>query len=183
MHGTLSTVQVDPQIEASGLLDGLDGQARAERAELVAWMLGKGFTVEHLRGAFSPMLLAARRLIGDDASYVSTREIAEMTGMDVELVRRALRAFGLPNVDDPDEQVYLRADGAALMHTARFLEMGFDPEDLLQATRILSEGLSNAAEVMRYAALAAVLRPGATELEIARGTEKVVSEAARCSGP
>ncbi|BBZ03292.1 adenylate/guanylate cyclase domain-containing protein [Mycolicibacterium chitae] len=183
MHGTLSTVQVDPRIEASGLLDGLDGSARAERAELISWMLTEGFSVEHLRGSFSPMLLASRRLIGDDATYVSIRQIAEQTGMEIDLVRRALRAFGLPNVDDPDEQVYLRADGAALMHTARFLEMGFDAEDLLHATRILSEGLSNAAEVMRYAALAAVLKPGATELDIARGTEQVVSQAAPLLGP
>ena len=32
-------VEVDPDIASSGLLDGLEGEERAERAELVAWLL------------------------------------------------------------------------------------------------------------------------------------------------
>ena len=36
-------------IEAAGLLDGLEGVARAERAELIEWLLAEGFTLEHIR--------------------------------------------------------------------------------------------------------------------------------------
>jgi adenylate cyclase len=39
-------VAEDVDIDASGLLDGLEGQARTERAELVEWLLGRGFTVD-----------------------------------------------------------------------------------------------------------------------------------------
>ena len=125
-------MEVDPDIESSGLLDGLEEKERAERAELVAWLLEKGFTVEEIQGSFAPMLLASRRLIGDDGTYVSTRDIAEQAGVDIDMVRRIQRAIGLPTDDDPDEAVYLRADGEAVLHTAKFLKLGFDADQLLQ---------------------------------------------------
>ncbi len=176
-------MDVDPGIEAAGLLDGLTDEARTERAELVSWLIDKGITVEQIHGATSPMLLASRRLIGDDGTYVSTRDIADKTGMDIELVQRVQRAVGLPTVDDPDAAVYLRSDGEAVAHIGRFIDLGFDAEQLLQVTRTLAEGLSNAAESMRYAALANVLQPGASELDIARGSEHIVAAAAPLLGP
>ena len=96
-------------IEASGLLDGLEGKARAERAELIPWLLEHGVTVEQIRNAIMPALLASRRLLGDDGTYVSARETSEKTGIDLELLQRIQRAMGLPSVDDPDAPVYLRA--------------------------------------------------------------------------
>ena len=176
-------MQVDPKIEASGVLDGLSGRERAERIELVQWLLDKGITLEQIRHAISPMLLASRRLIGDDGTYLSTRQIAEKTGMDLDLVRRAQRAVGLPTVDDPDDAVYLRADGEAIVHTAKFIDLGFEPDQLLQITRTLAEGLASTAETMRYAALARILRPGSTELDIAKASEAVVAAAAPLLGP
>ena len=54
----------DVDLDASGLLDGLDGQARQDRAELLTWLLERGFTVEQIRGSVTPILLAANRIIG-----------------------------------------------------------------------------------------------------------------------
>ena len=73
-------------IEASGLLDGLDGVAREERAELLEWLLSEGFSVEHIRAEFAPMLMPAGRVVGDDGVYVSARQICEDTGIDLELL-------------------------------------------------------------------------------------------------
>ena len=179
----MTPVEAEPDIEASGLLDGLEGAERTQRAELVAWLLEKGFTVEEIRGSFSPMLLASRRLIGDDGTYVSTRDMAEQAGIDIDLVQRVQRAIGLPTVEDPDEAVFLRADGGAVVHAAMFLKLGIDADQLLQVTRTLAEGLSNSAEMMRYTALATVIEPGATELEAAKGSELVVAAAAPLLGP
>jgi adenylate cyclase len=176
-------VDVEPDVESGGLLDGLDGAERAERAELIAWLLGKGFTVEEIQGSLSPMLLASRRLVGDDGRYVSTRDIAEQAGIDIDVVRRVQRAVGLSDVDDPDDRVYLRADGDAVVNTAKFLELGIDIEQLLQVSRTLAEGLSGAAEMMRYAALATVMHPGVTELDAAKGAELVVAAGAPWLGP
>jgi adenylate cyclase len=176
-------VAEDFNLEASGLLDGLEGQARAERAELIPWLLERGITVDQIRGAVAPMLLAARRLIGDDGTYVSDRETSQKTGIDLELLQRLQRAMGLPRVDDPDAAVHLRADAEAAAYAQKFVAMGIDPDQIVQITRMLAEGLSRAAEVMRYASLSANLIPGATELDVATGAEAILREAAPVLGP
>lgn len=170
-------------IEGSGLLDGLEGSARAERAELVEWLLGQGLTVDEIRDASAPMVLAGRRFIGGDGVYVSARETSEKFGIDLELLQRVQRAMGLPRVDDPDAAVHLRADAETAAHAQRFIDLGLSPEQIVVAVRQLSEGLSRSAEVMRQVALAAVLKPGATELEIAKGSEALVRQIAPLLGP
>ena len=176
-------VAEDFDIEASGLLDGLEGKARDERAELIPWLLERGITVEQIRGAFVPALLAARKILGDDGTYVSARETSEKTGIDLDVLQRIQRAMGLPTVDDPDAAVHLRADAEAAAFAQKFIELGIDPDQIVQITRMLAEGLSRAAEVMRYAALASVLDPTATELGIAKNSEALLSEVAPMLGP
>ena len=73
-------------IEASGLLDGLDSDARAERAELIEWLLRDGFSVERIKDEVAPMLLPAGRYVGDDGVRASARQICEETGIDLELL-------------------------------------------------------------------------------------------------
>jgi adenylate cyclase len=164
-------------IDASGLLDGLDGAARAERAELISWLLADGITVDRIRNAFMPTLLPARRVLGDDGTYVSARETSEKTGIAVDLLLRIQRAMGLPTVDDPDADVYLRADAEAAAFAQHFIEMGIEPDQIVKITRILADGLSRAAEAMRYAGLASVLDPSASELDIAKNGEAVMRAA------
>ena len=170
-------------LESSGLLDGLTGRTRVERAELIPWLLDQGVTVEQIREAFAPMRLSARQVLGDDGTYVSARQISEEVGLDLDQLNRFHRASGLPQVDDPDAPVFMRPDGDTAAHIKRFLELGIDPEQLLTVVRVLAEGLSNAAEVMRSAALGPVLYPGVTELEIAKGSQALVSMAAPLLGP
>jgi len=173
---------VDPDIPAE-LLGDLEGSARAERAELIKWLMRHGFTVEQIRGAVAPMLLPAGRLMGDDGTYMSAREISETYGIDLDLLQRMQRALGLPTVDDPDRAVYLRADADAAVSGQRFIDIGLDAEQVITIARVLSEGLSHAAEVMRYSALAAVLQPGLTELQVAQASEAIVRQIAPLLGP
>ena len=173
----------DFDLEESGLLDGLEGTARAERAELIPWLLERGVSIEQIRSSSAPMLLASRRVIGDDGEYVSAREAADKHGVDLQLLQRIHRAMGLPRVEDADAAVYLRADAEAAKFTRDFIEAGIDPEQLVQITFLLGDGLSRAAEAMRYAALAAVIRPGATELEVAKESESLVAGIAPLLGP
>jgi adenylate cyclase len=173
---------VDPDIPAE-LLNGLEGSARAERAELIEWLLEQGITADEIRGTPTPMLLASRRLMGDDGTYVSTREISETAGIELGLLQRVQRAIGLARVDDPDAAVHLRADGAAAGHAKQFIELGISPDQVLQVVRILAEGLSHAAEVMRYTALATILQPGASEVEIAKASQALVTRIVPLLGP
>jgi adenylate cyclase len=171
----------EPEIEK--LLDGLEGSARAERAELVAWLSEQGITAEEIRASPVPMLVASRRLIGDDGDYVSTREISETTGIDLELLQRVQRAIGLVRVDDPDAAVHLRADGAAAAHAKEFMELGIRPDEVVQVVRVLAEGLSHAAEVMRSTALSTILQPGASELHTAQASHALVARITPLLGP
>ncbi|OBB80131.1 cyclase [Mycobacterium colombiense] len=165
------------------LLEGLEGNARTERAELVTWLLEQGITIEEIRTTNPPLLLATRHLIGDDGTYVSTREISETHGIDLGLLQRVQRAIGLVRVDDPDAVVHMRADGEAAAFSQRFVELGLDPEQVVLVVRVLAEGLSRAAEVMRYTALSAIMRPGNSELEIAKASKALVGKIAPMLGP
>ncbi|HEU0191360.1 MAG TPA: adenylate/guanylate cyclase domain-containing protein [Mycobacterium sp.] len=169
--------------EIDELLEGLQGSARDERAELVGWLLGQGFTVDQIRGTTAPMMLAAARVIDDNHDYVSARDIAESYGVDLELLRRVQRANGLARFDDPDAPVHLRTDSDIAAHMKLFLDAGLDPDDIVAVTRIMAEGLSHAAGVMRSASLAAALAPGGTELEIAQRSQALVSRLAPLLGP
>ncbi len=172
---------LDPKAE--NLLDGLEGDARAERAELIQWLFEQGITADEIRSAPVPMLVASRRLMGDNGDYVSTRQISEEEGIDLELLQRVQRAIGLVRVDDPDAAVHLRADGAAASHAKEFLELGVHPDQVVQVVRVLAEGLSHAAEVMRYTALSTILRPEARELETAKASQELVTRIAPLLGP
>lgn len=155
----------------------------AERAELIDWLAGQGFTAEEIESSFSPMLLPARRVLGDEGRYVSARQISEQVGLELEQLIRFQRAAGLPQVDDPDAPVFMKRDGDAAVHIKRFLDLGIPDDLMLTVVRVLAQGLANATAVMNVAALAAVLQPGASELQIAQGTQALVSAAAPQLGP
>jgi adenylate cyclase len=165
------------------LLEGLEGTARTERTELVEWLLEQGISADEIRAANPPLLLATRHLMGDDGTYVSAREISERYNVDLELLQRIQRAIGLVRVDDPDAVVHMRADGEAAAHAQRFVDLGLDPDKMVLAVRVLAEGLSRAAEVMRYTALSAIMSPGASELQIAQASKALVSQIAPLLGP
>ncbi|MGD9620091.1 MAG: adenylate/guanylate cyclase domain-containing protein [Mycolicibacterium sp.] len=169
-------------VEASGLLDDLAGDARVQRAELIGWLLEQGISVEQIRRSLAPTALPSRRVLGDDGTYVSAREISERTGIGLEVLARVFTAVGLAPVDDPDAPVYMRADGEAAHHIQRFIELGMDRERLLVTVRALADGLSLVAEMMRYTGLTTVTRPGVTELEFAKGNLALTSAAAPLLG-
>ncbi|WP_246240871.1 adenylate/guanylate cyclase domain-containing protein [Mycolicibacterium madagascariense] len=173
----------DVDIEATGLLDGLEGEARAQRAELIPWLMERGFTVDDIRNSVQPMLLASRRFFGEDGEYLSARQISEQTGLELDVLERVQRASGLPRVDDPDAKVYLKTDGEAAAYAKKFLDLGFTPDQIVLVVQVLAEGLTRATEVMRYTALAATMEPGSTELDIAQRTETLLGSAAPLLGP
>ena len=173
----------EPPLHIDDLLVGLEGAARAERAELIAWLLDSGFTLADVDGAGPPILLASRHLLGDDGSYVSTRQISEHYGIDLKLLQRMQRAIGLARVDDPDAVVHMRVDGEVAAHVQRLVALGLRPDDLVFVARVLAEGLAHTAEVMRYAVLAAIMQPGATELQLAQGIAALVGQVVPLLGP
>lgn len=169
--------------EVDGLLRGLTGRARTERAELVEWLLARGFGIDQIRSSVVPTLLPANRVIGDDGSRVSVRELAARTGVDEELLRRLHRAVGLARTVDADAAPQSRADAESVLRAAGLVDLGFDADALVAIVRDLVEGFERAAETMRKAALKAVLRPGATEAELAGAFEELAVRIAPVLGP
>jgi adenylate cyclase len=173
----------DVDLDASGLLDGLDGHARQERAELIAWLLDRGFSVENIRSALSPMLLPANRIIGDDGTVVSAQELSESSGLSVELLQRLHRAVGLARVDDPTLAVLPRADAESVLPAAELMKTGFTADEMVQILRLLMDGLTHAAVVMRQTALSHLLQPGTSELELALAAEALTDHTDPLLGP
>lgn len=151
--------------------------------ELIGWLLDTGFDLAQIRATSVPMGLPAYRALGDDGTYVSARVISDSTGIDLELLQRLQRAIGLPRVEDPDEAVQLRMDGESIVHAKAFVDLGFDPDQVVAIVRVLAEGLHRTAEMIRHAALEAVLTPGATELQLAKAFEVLARQVAPLLGP
>jgi adenylate cyclase len=122
-------------------------------------------------------------VLGDDGVYVSAREICEANGVELQLLQRLQRAIGLPRIEDPDAAILPRADGEAAARAKFFLDLGFDPDDTVAVMRVVMESLGHAAAIMREAALKTLLRPGATEIELAQASEQVALRAAPTIGP
>lgn len=165
------------------LLDGLEGDARAERAELIPWLLERGITAEQIRDSYAPLLLASRRVLGDDGTLVSAREISESAGIDLALLGRIQRAVGLPLSEDPDARVHPKVDGEIASYIRKFADIGFDEDRIVEVVRVIADGLSKAAEAMRYTALLAMMSAGASELDIAKGSEAMLMQVEPLFGP
>jgi adenylate cyclase len=170
-------------LEALGLLDDLQGRARQERAELIRWLLARGFNVDQIRGTYSPMLLPAERMIGDDGTLVSPREVSESSGVSLELLQQLHRAAGLVRAEDPDARLQSRADAESVLPAARLVDLGLDPVQIVLIVQLLMDGLTGVAVAMRQTGLQALLHPGATELELAQAFEVLAHGADPLLGP
>jgi adenylate cyclase len=172
-----------PDIEALGLLDNLPERARQERAELIEWLLAGGFDAEQIRSEFGPMLLPAHRVMGDDGTLVSQRQISESSGVSLELLQRLHRAVGLVRAEGPDARLLSRADAESVLAAARLVDLGFGVEQVVLIVRLLMDGLTGAAVTMRQAAMRASLHPGASELELAQAIEALAQGGEPLLGP
>ena len=175
----------DADFEALGLLDGLEGDARQERVDLIAWLLDRGFDARPhpwIRRSTAEPAGAAGRSATTASSYPPAR-YAETTGIDLEFLQRIHCAVGLPRIEDPDAPNLLRVDGEAAAQARMILDLGIAPEDVVAVLRVMKESLGHAAAVMREAALKTILKPGATEIEVAAAIEALALRAAPSFGP
>jgi adenylate cyclase len=154
---------------AEGLLDGLQGENRAARLELLEQLAADGIALEELRAATRDgrlLFVAAERVVGAQPRY-SMRQVGERVGVRPEFLMALRRAHGLP-VPDVDAVVCSEGDLEAAATARRFLEAGVDEEQQLAVVRVLGHGLGQAAEAMRATVLNLVLEPGDSEAELAR---------------
>jgi adenylate cyclase len=150
----------------AGLLDGLQGEERRVRAQLLGRLVGQGFTLEQLRRAAAEQrlaLLPVERALGGSLSAV---EIERRTGTPAPMILRTRRLLGLPRAE-PDEPVFGELDVEAARALALFLRAGLDEPALAEVTRVLGEGMARAAATVAGVTAESLLRPGDSEEEVA----------------
>jgi adenylate cyclase len=164
-------VTAGPEIDfaAEGLLEGVEGEARRARLQLLEQLSGEGCALEELREAVAShrltLLPVERKLAGEGPRYTA-REIAELAGLDLEMLLRFRSALGIP-VADPDEQLGTDADVEAARAMKRFLELGLPEDGMLQVARTIGMGTARIAEANRELIIRTLTQPGDTERDVA----------------
>src|SRR3712207_2935472 len=101
----------DVDFEAEGLLEGLDGDARTARRDLLEQLHGDGFWLDELRAACHEdrlALLPVELALGGEDRFTA-RELAEKADLPVDFIVRQRQSLGLTR-PDPDERILGGAD-------------------------------------------------------------------------
>ena len=156
--------------EAEGLLKGTRGRNRQARLELLTELAADGVGMEELRRAVAEdrlALLPVERLLEGGGRRYTAREISELAGVELELLRRQRQALGLSGAD-PDEPTYTEDDLNAARRLRSVLDAGLTPDQIYDSARVMGLAASQLAAANRAVVGEAMLRKGDTELEAAR---------------
>jgi adenylate cyclase len=157
-----------PELEAAGLLAGLSGRERDERIEFATELLREGFSIEELKDAVSRGrlgLLPVDRVLQRGEARFTSPELAERSGMPLELLERLQRALGLP-VLDVSETALSDADLEAAQAVGRFHGAGLEPEALVQISQVLGSTMARLGNTLREVVGEALLQPGDSERSV-----------------
>ena len=155
--------------DAEGLLDGLEGEAREARCELLERLAGEGVPLEELREAVAAgrlTLLPVERALAGDGPRYTPREVAELSGVDLDLLQRATAALGIP-YPDPDERSLTQAELDEACRVKAFRDAGLPEEGILQVARTIGMGTARIAEANRELIIRTLMQPGDTERDLA----------------
>jgi adenylate cyclase len=151
-----------------GLLDGLEGEARAARERLLTALLDDGVPLDELHAAVADntlFVLPAERRVCAEPRWTFD-EIAAQSGVDAGFLADLRRSAGLP-VEESAARVLSDTDLEAAHTARRYLDAGVPREGMLEVVRILGRALAQAADAMRRASLASVFDRDADEHELA----------------
>jgi adenylate cyclase len=155
--------------EAEGLLEGLEGETRKARLDLLERLSADGCSLEELKEAVAAgrlTLLPVERALAGDGPRYTAREIAELAELDLEMLLRFRSALGIP-LADPDEPAGSEADLEAARRMKAFLEAGLPEDGMLQVARTIGMGTARIAEANRELIIRTLIRPGDTERDVA----------------
>jgi adenylate cyclase len=161
-----------PEIDfaAEGLLDDLEDGAREARLGLLRKLSDEGVSLAELRDAVASghlTVLPVEREIAGDGPRFSAREIAERSGLGLELALAFRAALGIPYGDDLDDKVGTQADLDAATRTKAILDAGFPVEEMLRNARVVGMATARVAEANRELVVRNLATPGDNERELA----------------
>ncbi len=152
--------------ELDGLLAGLYGEQRADRARLLARLQAEGFSAAELTAAVRENRLALLPIDRVLSGTYTAAEIEQRTGLPASLVVRIRQMEGLPE-PGPDDRVFTDQDIEAARSTKLFLDVGFTEEHVLDVSRVLGEGMARLTATVLAAFTATFLSPGDAEEGVA----------------
>jgi adenylate cyclase len=153
--------------DAEGLLDGLDGEAREARADLLDQLIADGATLEEVKQAVAEdrlALLPLERVLAGEGKYAPA-EVSQRSGLSGEFQDRLFRALGLA-LADPGERVYGDEDVEAAATVTRFLDAGFSEETVLEVCRVLGDSMARLAATLGGVVDQTLAQPGDTERDL-----------------
>jgi len=159
----------DIDFEAEGLLEGVAGEARDARLELLERLSAEGVSLDELReavGAARLTLLPVERALAGDGPNYTPREIAELSGVDLDLLQRATAAIGIP-YPDPDSRTLTEAELKAAHRVRAFLDAGLPEDGIIQVARTIGTGTARIAAANRELTVRTLMQPGDTERDLA----------------
>jgi adenylate cyclase len=154
---------------AEGLLGDLEGEARQARLELLEGLAADGAPLEELREAVADgrlTLLPVERALAGEGPRYTPREVAEISGVDFDLLQRATAAMGIP-YPDPEVRALTEADVETARRVKAFHDAGLPEEGIVQVARTIGIGTSRIAEANRELMIRTLMQPGDTERDLA----------------
>ena len=155
--------------KAEGLLDGVEGEARADRLTLLEQLHDEGVPLQELREAVAAgrlTLLPVERGIAGVGPRYTREEVAELSGADLGLLQRASAALGIP-YPEPGERMLTEADLGAAERVKSFLDAGLPEDGIIQVARTIGMGAARIAEANRELMVRTLMQPGDTERDLA----------------
>ncbi|HEY2317959.1 MAG TPA: adenylate cyclase regulatory domain-containing protein [Solirubrobacteraceae bacterium] len=169
-------------VDADGLLDGLEGEAREARRKLVERLHEDGFREEELIRAVQEnrlALLPVQRVLG---GRYTAAELDERSGLPAGTMARIRRQLGLPEPGAGD-RVYGDEDVEAAKAMKLFLDAGFGDERVDEITRVLGEGMGRLAATIAASFVETFLEAGESEDEVALRFAELADQLAPAFAP
>jgi adenylate cyclase len=167
---------------AAGLLDGLEGEERAAREQLLERLAADGAGIDELREAVSEdrlPLVPLERVLG---GRHTANEIAKSTGLAAEWLLRIRRGLGLPEAD-PDDRVFSDEDVEAAKAVKLLVDAGLPEDGIMETTRVLGEGMARFAASISTMFARAFLKRGDSELDVALRYEAMAKQLTPATSP
>jgi adenylate cyclase len=152
--------------ESEGLLEGLEGDEREARRELLDQLHESGCELDELRKAVEEnriVLLPVERELG---TYTLTAaEAAKHAGVPLDFVLSQRRALGLPHVEE-NEKAFGEDDVEALRTIQEVIDAGFDEEAIDEVTRVVGESMDRVARAVAEITAQSLLPDAGNERDV-----------------
>lgn len=141
-----------PDFEAEGLLDGLEGDARAARLRLLEELWKREeVDLELLRREVEAerlALLPADLAIGRRTDRFTPAEVADKAGITVNQLQRLIAALGFPP-PAADQRTMGRDEVRAAKRLRKFMDAGIPFDNMVAVTRVVGSSAARIAQVHR----------------------------------